>query len=114
MIAIPMPASPQNSSSLAIGSVRPVSSAQNWPRASKLYRPMLGRLLDDRPGGLLALVPLRRGGPDHSLGEAVDPLSDVLLVLVQLERELGPLCSAPAPSSSVATASASSGSSFGH
>jgi hypothetical protein len=36
MIAIPMPASPQNSSSLAIGRVRPVSSAQNWPSASKL------------------------------------------------------------------------------
>ena len=36
MIAMPMPASPQKSSSLAIGSVRPVSSAQNWPSASKL------------------------------------------------------------------------------
>ena len=36
MIAMPMPASPQNSSSLAIGSVSPVSSAQNWPSASKL------------------------------------------------------------------------------
>ena len=35
MIAMPMPASPQKSSSLAIGSVRPVSSAQNWPSASK-------------------------------------------------------------------------------
>ena len=31
MIAMPMPASPQKSSSLAIGSVSPVSSAQNWP-----------------------------------------------------------------------------------
>ena len=36
MIAMPMPASPQNSSSLAIGSVSPLSSAQNWPIASKL------------------------------------------------------------------------------
>ena len=36
MIAMPMPASPQNSSSLEIGSVRPVGSAQNWPIASKL------------------------------------------------------------------------------
>ncbi len=36
MIAMPMPASPQNSSSLAIGIVSPVSSAKNWPIASKL------------------------------------------------------------------------------
>ena len=36
MIAMPMPASPQKSSSLAIGSVRPVGSAKNWPSASKL------------------------------------------------------------------------------
>ena len=35
MIAMPMPASPQNSSSLTIGSVRPVSSAQNWASPSK-------------------------------------------------------------------------------
>ena len=35
MIDMPMPASPQNSSSLTIGSVRPVWSAQNWASASK-------------------------------------------------------------------------------
>ena len=35
MIAIPIPASPQNSSSLTIGIVRPVSSAQNCAIASK-------------------------------------------------------------------------------
>ena len=35
MIAMPMPASPQNSSSLTIGSVRPLSSLQNWASASK-------------------------------------------------------------------------------
>ena len=35
MIAIPMPASPQKSSSLAIGMSRPVGSAWNWPIASK-------------------------------------------------------------------------------
>ncbi len=34
MIAMPIPASPQNSSSLTIGSVRPLSSAQNWASAS--------------------------------------------------------------------------------
>ena len=32
---IPIPASPQKSSSLTIGSVSPVSSAQNWARPSK-------------------------------------------------------------------------------
>ena len=47
----------------------------------------LGRLLDHRPGSLLALVPFRRGGTDYALGEAVHPLADVLLVLVQLEGE---------------------------
>ena len=35
MIAMPMPASPQNSSSLTIGSVSPVASAQNCASASK-------------------------------------------------------------------------------
>ncbi len=34
MIAIPIPASPQNSSSLTIGSVSPLSSAQNDASAS--------------------------------------------------------------------------------
>ncbi len=48
----------------------------------------LGGLLDHRPGSLLALVPFGRGGTDDALGEAVHPIADVLLVLVQLEREL--------------------------
>ena len=87
-IAIPMPASPQNSSSLTIGSVSPVSSAQNWASAFEAVEADLGGLLDHRPGRLLALVPLGGGGPDDALGEAVDPVADVLLVLVQLEREL--------------------------
>ena len=50
----------------------------------------LGGLLDHRPGRFLALVPFRGGGPDGVLGEAVHPLADVLLVLVQLEREPRP------------------------
>ena len=49
----------------------------------------LRRLLDHRPGRLLALVPLGGRRPDDLLGEPVDPLADVLLVLVQLEAELG-------------------------
>ena len=35
MIAMPIPASPQKSSSFTIGKVRPVSSAQNWAMPSK-------------------------------------------------------------------------------
>ncbi len=35
MIDMPMPASPQKSSSLTIGSIRPVGSAKNWARPSK-------------------------------------------------------------------------------
>jgi hypothetical protein len=49
----------------------------------------LGGLLDDLPGEFLALVPFVGGGAHHVLGEAVYPLLDVLLVLVQLEAELG-------------------------
>src|SRR3954470_4540245 len=51
----------------------------------------LGGLLDDRPGRLLALVPLRGGGADGVLAEAVDPLADVELVLVEGEGEGGGL-----------------------
>ena len=47
----------------------------------------LGRLLDDRPGRLLALVPLRGRRAHHALGEAVDPVADVALVVRELERE---------------------------
>ena len=47
----------------------------------------LGRLLDQRPGRLLALVPLRGGGPDDLLGESVDPVAHVALVLAELHRE---------------------------
>ena len=46
-------------------------------------------LLDDRPGRLLALVPLGGGGAHDVLGEAVDPVAHVALVLGELEREGG-------------------------
>jgi hypothetical protein len=36
MIDMPMPASPQKSSSLTIAIVRPIGSAQNWPNPSTL------------------------------------------------------------------------------
>ncbi len=46
-------------------------------------------LLDDGPGRFLTLVPLGGGGADHVRGEAVEPLLDLLLVVVELKRELG-------------------------
>ncbi len=66
MIAMPMPASPQNSSSLTIGSVRPVGSTKNWAMRLEAVEADLRRLLDDRPGRLLALVPLG-GGRAHDV-----------------------------------------------
>ena len=51
--------------------------------------PDLGGLLDDRPGELLALVPLVGRRADHALGEVVHPLLDLQLVLVEGEREVG-------------------------
>ena len=36
MIAMPIPASPQNSSSLTIGNMIPLGSYQNWAIPSKL------------------------------------------------------------------------------
>ena len=52
-------------------------------------QPVPGCLLDDRPGRLFPLVPLRAGGTDHVLRELVDPLDDLKLIFVQLERVVG-------------------------
>ena len=51
--------------------------------------PDLGRLLDDRPGRLLALVPLVGRGADHIGGEVVQPLLQRDLVLGEVQGELG-------------------------
>jgi hypothetical protein len=51
-------------------------------------QPDPGRLLDDRPGRLFALVPFVRGRAHHILGKIMDPLDDLKLVLVQLHREV--------------------------
>ena len=86
----PMPASPQNSSSMATGSVRPVGSPISaLAMKSKQYRPILAASCDDRPRELLPLVPLLGGGADDRLGEVVDPLLDLQLVFVEGEREVG-------------------------
>ena len=88
MIAMPIPASPQNSSSIAIGIESPVgslniASAMN----SQPYRPISRRLLDDRIRELLLLVPLFSGGANHFFGEAVHPLLEGQLVFVEGHRK---------------------------
>ncbi|CAM5713488.1 hypothetical protein SAFG77S_02900 [Streptomyces afghaniensis] len=49
----------------------------------------LGGLLDDRPGSLLTLVPFGGRGADHIGREAVRPVPDLLLFVVELHGELG-------------------------
>ena len=56
-------------------------------------QPDLGRLLDDGPRRLFPLVPLAPGGSHHVLGELVDPLLNLELILVQFEREIRHVCS---------------------
>jgi hypothetical protein len=46
----------------------------------------LRRLLDDRPGELLGFVVVDRHRPDLLLGEGVDPIPDLTLLVTQLER----------------------------
>src|SRR5690606_31603912 len=47
------------------------------------------RLLHDRPGELLLVVPFLARRTQDVLGELVDPVLDLDLVVVELERELG-------------------------
>ena len=88
MIDMPIPASPQNSSSLTIGSDRPARVARRTgPAPSKPYRPILAASWMIGQGVSSLLVPLVRGRAHDVGGEAVHPVADVLLVLVQLQRE---------------------------
>ena len=88
MIAMPMPASPQNSSSTATGSVSPESSLHRVEHEVDPVEADLGGLLDDRVRELLALVPLDGRRAHDALGEVVDPLLDLQLVLVESSGEL--------------------------
>ena len=89
MIAMPMPASPQKISSTATGNVSPVGSRHRVHDEVDAVQTDLGGLLDDRPRELLALVPLVRGRTDDVLGEVVNPLLDLQLVFVEVQREVG-------------------------
>ena len=91
-IASVMPASPQASSSLASASIRPGGVGGALREELERVDADLGGLLDDRPRGLLPLVPLVGGGADDVLREVVDPLLELELVLVEVERELGHAC----------------------
>ncbi len=83
-----MPASPHAISSMTMGSSSPVGSAKCiGHEIERGTQADLGRLLDDRPGGLLALVPLVGHGPHGVLGKVVDPLLDLDLVLVEIEEK---------------------------
>ena len=48
-------------------------------------QPHLGRLFDHRPGELLGLVVMLRDRPDLTLGEVVDPVLDLALLIGQLK-----------------------------
>jgi hypothetical protein len=50
---------------------------------SKAVQPDLGGLLDDRPRELLALVPLLGGRTHDVLGEGVNPVPQLDLVVVE-------------------------------
>ena len=75
-------------SSITIGQQHAGGVAEGVGHEVERVQPDLGRLLDDGPGGLLPLVPLVGDGPNHVLGEVVDPLLDLELVLVELEGEV--------------------------
>ena len=73
----------------------------------------LGGLLDDRPGRLLALVPLGGCRTNHLLGEPVNPVADLPLVLAQLEAERGGVVLLVAVDAAATACSALAAASFG-
>ena len=88
-MARPMPASPQAISSMTIGTEMPGRVGEDRGHEIERVQPDSGGFLDDRPRGLLPLVPLVGGGPHHVLGEVVDPLLQLALVLVEGVRKVG-------------------------
>ena len=84
-MARPMPASPQNSSSIVSGHAEPGLVEALGGQEVERVEADLGGLLEHRPRELLALVPLGGGRPDHVGGEVVQPVPELDVVLVQLE-----------------------------
>ena len=80
-----MPASPQNSSSIATGQCQPGGVAECVQQELPAVEADLGSLLDDRVRELFALVPFVTCGSDHVLGEVVHPFLDLQLVFVECE-----------------------------
>ena len=72
-----------------MGMGSPLGSTKHWAMKSKEYRPiwaassMIGQGVSSRSSHSWA------GGPDHVLREVVDPLLDLQLVLVEVQREIG-------------------------
>ena len=73
---------------MATGSVRPVGSPIAFEQEVDAVQADLSGLLDDGPRELLAFVPLLGDRADDTLGEVVDPLLDLELVFVEVEREV--------------------------
>ena len=84
----PMPASPQKSLLAGDGQREPGRVGPAVGEELEAVEADLGGLLDDRPRRLLALVPLGGGRAHDLFGEAVHPVAQVPLFLVQVEREL--------------------------
>ena len=74
---------------MAIGMPRPVGSKYCGGVEVEGVEADLGGLLDDRPGGLLALVPLGGGRADHVGGEGVHPLLQLDVVGAEVEARRG-------------------------
>ena len=88
MIAMPMPASPQNSSSTATGNVSPVGSPIALSRKSTPYRPIWAASSTIGYGNSSRSSHSWAAGRIDVLGEVVDPFLDLQLVFVEVEREV--------------------------
>ena len=83
----PMPAQPQKSSSMRIGSESPVGIHRQLRVELPLVEPLTRGLLDHRPRELLRTVVLGRRRADHIAGERVGLGAQLVLLLRQVERE---------------------------